>query len=237
MNIPDFTVRVVEDDQPVLTMRVVVGQPSWPTPVLSSRVTHLIFNPFWEVPPRITRLEILPHLRRDPAYLAKHHLQVIRGWEARPQKVNPHTIDWSTVSAAHFPYRLRQDPGPGNALGRVKFVFPNRFQVYIHDTPSRELFARPVRAFSHGCIRLEKPLELAAYVLRDAPAWSHEAIDATVAQGVTRQVPLPQLLPVHLVYHTAWVDADGTVHFRADIYGYDQTQETAFEEKPPAPCG
>jgi murein L,D-transpeptidase YcbB/YkuD len=237
INIPDFTVRVVEDDQPVLTMRAVVGKPSWPTPVLSSVVTHLIFNPFWEVPARIISQEILPHLRRDPAYLAQHHLRVIQGWEAKSQTIDPRTIDWSTVSATRFPYRLRQDPGPGNALGRVKFVFPNRFHASMHDTPSRELFARPMRAFSHGCIRLEKPLELAAYVLREASAGSREAIDTTVASGMTRQVPLPQPLPVHLVYHTAWVDTDGTVHFRTDIYGHDQAQVTAVEAKPPAPCG
>jgi murein L,D-transpeptidase YcbB/YkuD len=215
VDVPAFTLEVVERDQPVMTMRVVVGKPSWPTPVLSSTVVSIVFNPDWRVPSSIAAQEFLPIFRANPGYLAQHNMQVSYG----PHAVDPSSIDWFAVSATHFPYSLRQEPGPTNPLGNLKFLFPNRFQVYLHDTPSRGLFTKPERAFSHGCIRLEKPAELAAYVLRGS--WTPQHIHAGLRQRTSRTVPLAEPLPIHLVYRTAWVQDDGIVHFRPDIYGYD----------------
>jgi murein L,D-transpeptidase YcbB/YkuD len=215
VDVPAFTLEVVEGGQPVMTMRVVVGKPSWPTPVLSTTLTSIVFNPDWRVPSSIAARELLPIVRANPGYLAQHNMKVSSG----PHEVDPSSIDWSAVSATHFPYSLRQEPGPKNPLGHIKFLLPNRFQVYLHDTPARALFTKPERAFSHGCIRLEKPAELAAYVLRGS--WTRARIQAAFGQRTSRTVPLAEPLPIHLVYRTAWVQDDGVVHFRPDMYGYD----------------
>jgi murein L,D-transpeptidase YcbB/YkuD len=227
VNIANFTLDVMEQEQVVMTMRVVVGTPQQRTPIFSDTMTHLILNPYWRVPPSIARREILPRLRREPGYLATQNIKLLRGQGAEAREVNPHSIDWSAVTAQNFNYSLRQDPGPDNALGRVKFMFPNVFDVYMHDTPQRRLFARPVRAFSHGCIRLEQPIALAEYLLRGQPSWSREKILAAIARGAESYVRLPEVLPVHLVYWTAWVSENGVLHFRPDIYGYDTRQEAS----------
>ena len=215
VDVPAFTLQVVERDQPVMTMRAVVGKPSWPTPVLSTTMTSIVLNPDWRVPPSIAAQELLPIFRANPGYLAQHNMKVSYG----PREVDPSSIDWFTVSAKNFPYSLRQEPGPKNPLGAIKFLLPNRFQVYLHDTPARALFTKPERAFSHGCIRLEKPAELAEYVLRGS--WTRDRIQAALGQRTSRTVPLVEPLPIHLVYRTAWASDDGVVHFRPDIYGYD----------------
>jgi murein L,D-transpeptidase YcbB/YkuD len=228
VNIANFTLDVIEDDHPVLSMRIIVGKPYQHTPVFSALMTNLVLNPSWYVPPSIAREEILPLLRRDPTYLAKQHMRVYQGQGAEWQELNPRTINWSQVSATHFPYRLRQVPGPKNPLGRIKFTFPNQFSIYLHDTSSPELFAQTVRTFSHGCIRIEKPIELAEYVLQGNVRWSRDGIQAVIASGVEQTVTLPQPLPIYLLYWTAWVDADGVVHFRPDIYDRDAPLEKAL---------
>jgi murein L,D-transpeptidase YcbB/YkuD len=228
INIPDFTLAVMEDGQAVMTMRVVVGTPRRRTPVFSGTMTYLVLSPFWQVPASIAKKEILPRLRQDPEYLATHNMKVLQGWGTETREIDPQSLDWASMTRRNFRYRLRQAPGPENALGRVKFMFPNRYKVYMHDTPSRELFAKPVRAFSHGCVRLENPLALAEYVLQGDPRWSRAEILARIARGTEQYVRLPQSIPVHLVYRTAWVNAAGTVQFRPDIYGYDTLSETTF---------
>jgi murein L,D-transpeptidase YcbB/YkuD len=233
VNIADFTLEVVEQEHAVMTMHVVVGTPQQRTPVFSDTMTHLILNPYWRVPPSIARQEILPRLRREPGYLATQNIKLLRGQGAEVREVNPHSVNWSAVTAQNFNYFLRQEPGPDNALGRLKFLFPNAFGVYMHDTPQRTLFARSVRAFSHGCIRLEQPMALAEYVLRGQPSWSREKILATIARGGERYVRLPEALPVHLVYWTAWVSDRGLLHFRPDIYGYDALGEASPTVAPP----
>jgi murein L,D-transpeptidase YcbB/YkuD len=157
----------------------------------------VVLNPYWNVPPDIARKEVLPRIAREPGYAEKEGLEV-KGTE------------------------VRQKPGPKNALGKVKFLFPNRFNVYLHDTPARSLFSRTVRSFSHGCIRIEKPVELAEYLLKDDPAWTPERIAAVLAKGREAWVTIPNPLPVHLVYWTAWVDGDGTLQLRDDLYGRDK---------------
>lgn len=233
VNIPNFTLDVVEQEQVAMMMRVVVGTPQQRTPIFSDTMTHLILNPYWRVPSSIARQEILPRLRREPGYLATQNIKLLRGQGAEAREVNPHSVDWSVVTAQNFNYSLRQEPGPDNALGRVKFMFPNGFGVYMHDTPQRTLFTRPVRAFSHGCIRLEQPIALAEYLLRGQPSWSRDKILATIARGTERYVRLPEVLPVHLVYWTAWASERGMLHFRPDIYDYDTRQQASPPGAPP----
>jgi murein L,D-transpeptidase YcbB/YkuD len=219
VDVPAYTLDVVEWDQPVMTMRVVVGKPSWPTPVLSAIMSYVVLSPDWRVPPNIAAQELVPILRANPGYLAQHNMRLLDG--TRP--VDPRNVDWDKMSTKNFPYRLRQEPGPNNPLGTIKFMFPNRFQVYLHDTPLRTLFAKPERALSHGCIRVEKPTDLAEYLLRGV--LSRARIVAGLGQRTSRTVPLAEPLPTYLVYRTVLVKDDGTVQFRPDIYGYDALQK------------
>ncbi len=221
VNLAGFEAEVIEDGRVILDMKVVVGRDYRRTPIFSGRMTYMDFNPFWTVPPKIARQDILPKLKKDAGYLADQGIEVFSGWDSQARKLDPAELDWPSVESKGFRYKLRQLPGPKNALGRVKFMFPNEFDVYLHDTPSRELFARTVRTFSSGCIRLEKPMELAEYLLRDAAGWSPARIDEVVASGKTTTVNLPAPIPVHLTYSTVWAGEGGTVHFRADVYGRD----------------
>ena len=237
VNIANFTLDVVERDQSVLAMRVVVGKPARRTPFFSAEMTYLVLNPHWYVPPTIAIQDKLPLIRRDPGYLARQNFKLFRHGEGGATRVDPRSIDWSSVSARNFPYQLRQDPGPQNALGRVKFMFPNPYHVYLHDTPARELFANTERAFSSGCIRLEKPMELAEYLLSDDPQWSQQKNLVSSKRGVEQIVPLPTSIPVHLLYWTSWVKENGVVHFRKDIYDRDKVLDKALQEMLPYPKG
>jgi murein L,D-transpeptidase YcbB/YkuD len=228
VNIARFTLDVMEDEQAVMSMRIIVGKPYRDTPVFSSNITYLVLNPSWNVPSRIAVEDKLPIIRQDPGYLARHHMKLFRGWGTEAREIDPGTVNWSKVSAEKFPYRLRQTPGPLNALGHVKFVIPNRFDVYLHDTPSRELFNHSIRTFSSGCIRIEKPVALAEYVLRGNPKWNHQTLLASIHSGREQAIRVPTPIPVHLLYMTAWVESDGTVHFREDIYQRDALLENAL---------
>jgi murein L,D-transpeptidase YcbB/YkuD len=237
VNIANFTLDVVEKGQSVLTMRVVAGKPTRRTPFFSARMTYLVLSPHWYVPPTIAVQDKLPLIRRDPRYAARQNLKIFRDGPGGATRVDPMAIDWSSVSARNFPYRLRQDPGPRNALGRVKFMFPNPHHVYLHDTPSRELFAREERAFSSGCIRLEKPIELAEYLLRDDPRWSRQSILAGIQKGSEQVVHLPAPMPVYLFYWTTWMSDEGVVHFRKDIYERDSVLDGALQKAVPSAPG
>ncbi|NIS47358.1 MAG: L,D-transpeptidase family protein [candidate division Zixibacteria bacterium] len=232
VNIANFELDVFEQNQLTMTMRVIVGRSYRRTPVFSDKMTYLVFNPFWHVPPGIAVRDILPLARKDSLYLSKQKIKVFKGWGGDAAEIDPKTIKWDSVSAKNFPYRFRQDPGPNNALGRVKFMFPNQFNVYLHDTPARELFQKTVRGFSSGCIRIEKPLELAEYVLRGDPKWGREQIIAASDKHLEQTVRLPEPIPVHLLYWTAWVGEDGIIHFRKDIYGRDKPLDEALREAP-----
>jgi L,D-transpeptidase YcbB len=237
VNVANFTLDVVEKGQSVLTMRVVAGKPTRRTPFFSARMTYLVLSPHWYVPPTIAVQDKLPLIRRDPRYAARQNLKIFRDGPGGATRVDPMAIDWSSVSARNFPYRLRQDPGPRNALGRVKFMFPNPHHVYLHDTPSRELFAREERAFSSGCIRLEKPIELAEYLLRDDPRWSRQSILAGIQKGSEQVVHLPAPMPVYLFYWTTWMSDEGVVHFRKDIYERDSVLAGALQKAAPSAPG
>lgn len=231
VNIAGFELDVIEAGAQALTMRVVVGRPYRRTPVFSDQITYLVLNPSWHVPRHLAVQDVLPQIKKDPGYLQRQRMRVFRG----NSPVAPGSVDWASVTAQSFDFRLRQDPGPTNALGQVKFMLPNRFNVYLHDTPSRELFERAARDFSSGCIRLQRPIELAEYLLRDAPGWTRERIEARIKSGLEQTVSLPRPIPVHLLYWTAWAEPDGIVQFRPDIYGRDAILAKALTEPPPAP--
>ncbi|MGE3389735.1 MAG: murein L,D-transpeptidase [Gammaproteobacteria bacterium] len=204
--------------------RVVVGRPYRRTPSFRSAIDVIELNPTWTVPPTILAQDILPAQRRDPRTLAKKKLQVL---DRNGRTVDPAMVDWQ-VPARQFPYVLRQPPGPDNALGRIKFLFPNAHAVYLHDTPARDLFALPARSFSSGCIRLEQPFTLAERLLADDPAWSPAALATAIDSGKRQRIRLARPLPILLLYLTAFPDPDGALHYRADLYGRDPAVAAAL---------
>ncbi len=228
VNVPNFTLAVVENEQSVMDMKVVVGKmiKENATPTFSAKMTYVVLNPYWYVPKTIAEKELWPLHQRNPSYFGRNNYAVRRIPVGYKQVPDPDAIDGSTKSVRVYDYVIRQGPGPKNALGRVKFIFPNPYSVYLHDTPSKSLFNRTVRTFSHGCIRVEKPLELAEYLLRDSPKWPKKAIEATLRRSKEQTVYLPDPLPVYIQYWTAWVDDDGELQFRNDIYRYDRLGPT-----------
>jgi len=203
VNIPNFELGVVEDDQILMTMRVVVGRTSRRTPVFSGRMAYMELNPYWHIPPTIAREDILANIWKDPEYLLKTNIRVFKNWKAQAPEINPDSIDWSQITAKNLSFKLRQEPGPSNALGRIKFMFPNKFDVYLHDTPARSLFKKTKRSSSSGCIRVEKPIELAEYLLRADPKWTHEEILAAINNNKRQVVFIREPIAVHVFYWTA----------------------------------
>lgn len=235
VNIAGFWLRVVEDGTDVLQMRVIAGQPYRQTPVFSDEISYLVFNPYWHVPHSIAVRDKLPDFRRDPSLVSKGGYEVLRGWGADARPIDPASIDWGALSASNFPYRLRQRPGPQNALGQVKFMFPNHHNVYLHDTPSRALFDRAERNFSSGCIRVEHPVDLAAYLLRENDGWTRERVQSATGKNTEQTISLNRKVPVHLLYWTAWVDEENTLHFRNDVYDRDDGVLSALTRGSPSP--
>ncbi len=229
VNIAGFELAAVDEDGRSLEMRVAVGRSYRRTPVFSDEIRYLVFNPSWEVPATLAVRDKLPEIRQDPGYLEQQGFVVLRGWGEDQREVDPDEVDWASLGPGNFPYRLRQSPGPLNALGRVKFMFPNRFNVYLHDTPDREVFARSERDVSSGCIRLEKPMELAEWLLAGSARWDRQMIDRVVAAGDETVASLERPVPVHLLYWTAWADDAGVVQFRRDIYGRDAALGAVLE--------
>ncbi|MGE5276084.1 MAG: L,D-transpeptidase family protein [Acidobacteriota bacterium] len=226
VDVAGFEVAYVKDQEPIWRARIQIGKPYRQTPIFKSEIEHVVFNPTWTVPPGILAKDILPAVRRDPGYLAHKRLDVI---DRSGRKVDPAGIDWSRQSARSFPYVLRQEPGPDNALGRVKIMFPNPYAVYLHDTPSKALFEESARAFSSGCIRVERPLELTRLLLNDPDQWDERAIDEVVAAGKTRTVRLRRPVPVLLMYWTIAPDSQGRTVFKRDPYGRDPPLARALD--------
>lgn len=221
VNMAGYDLQLVEDGQVTLGMRVIVGRDYRQTPVFTSTMTSLVLNPHWYVPRTIFRDDILPRLRRDPGYLQRAGMRLFSSLNGNGSQVDEATIDWSRVDGDNFPYTLRQDPGPHNALGRIKFLLPNRYGIFLHDTPDRSLFNQPARAFSSGCIRLEDPVEMARRLLADEERWSRARLEEAIAAGKPLGLTLPEPIPVYLLYWTAWVDGEGVLQLRDDVYGRD----------------
>ena len=222
VNIPEYTLHVVEDNKEAFNMRVIVGKVLHETPVFSDKMEYVVLAPYWNVPFSIIDNELRDKLAANPSYLDRLDMEVVKGYGRKATTVNPASIDWANVTQESFKYTLRRRPGPKNDLGDVKFIFPNSNDIYLHDTPHDELFSQSSRSFSHGCVRLSEPIKLATYLLRNRPEWDKQTILDTIATHREKYITLKEKLPVYLVYFTAWADASGHPHFRDDIYGLDK---------------
>jgi len=218
INLPAARLDAIENGETALSMRTVVGKPQRPTPEIESTIEHLVLNPYWTIPPRIARLDVLPKQARNPDYLSSRAIRVFAGWQSDAPELSPADLPWQDyLRGRNFPYRLRQDPGPQNSLGQVKIAFANPYDVYLHDTPSRVLFDLPVRAYSSGCVRLEDALALSRWLLANNTERDRARVAGQRAKG-RRTLILEEPVPLYMVYLTAWTDEAGEVHFRPDIY-------------------
>ena len=224
VNVADFKLTVIEDGETVLQMPVIVGTQYRKTPVFSARMTYLEFAPYWTVPPTILREDKLPVIKRNPHYLEEKHFRIV-SMRDEETFIDPDEVDWQNTEAENFPGLLRMEPGPWNPLGRVKFMFPNRFNVYLHDTNEFDLFDNNVRSFSSGCIRVERPDDLAYYLLEEE--LGAERVEELLSASEPEQVSI-EPVPVHIQYWTAWVDQEGLVNFRPDVYFRDLDLEVAL---------
>jgi len=213
------------------TFAVIVGRTDWPTPIVSAAVTEMLFNPRWNIPRSIALAEVIPAQVHDSTYMARQGIHVLSDTTDRARELDPDSVDWRAQTESTFALRLWMAPGPGNPLGRLRLGVPNRFNVALHDTPDTGLFAEPARTFSHGCVRVAGIARLATILVRDLGFWPADSIQATLAWPDERRVRLPRAIPVYFVYWTAWVDPDGTVQFRPDLYGWDAELERAIRER------
>jgi murein L,D-transpeptidase YcbB/YkuD len=228
VNMTGFELYIMENGSPVLSMPVIIGKSYRATPSFSGLVSTMEYNPYWTIPTNLVMQDIIPRQSSDPSFLQRKSIRVFRGWE-NAREIDPTTVNWKQLDKEKFPYWLRQDPGPENALGQVKFLFSNPYEIYLHGTPDRYLFERAVRTFSSGCIRVKDPVRLASYMLNDGSQQMEEEILATIHLGTNQSVQLPIAVPIYLVYWTAWVDQEGKLNFRQDIYGRDTALNALFE--------
>jgi murein L,D-transpeptidase YcbB/YkuD len=222
VDIPGFNLYVYEDDHVVFTTRIVVGKVDLQTPIFSNQIQEIVVNPTWNVPPSILAKEYLPQLRNGGI---PKGFQVFARVGGRFRPVDPWSINWSTVSPANL--QLKQPPGERNALGVIKFLFPNKYAVYLHDTPAKALFQQDYRAYSHGCMRVQDPWGFAAELLTHEQGWSVASLKKLVG-GPEKYVTLPNKINVHITYFTVWVDENGDLQIRDDVYGHDERIEEAF---------
>lgn len=218
VNIAGFNARLYLDGKLAWQSRVVVGRPYRKTPAFRAEMQYLVLNPEWVLPPTILKEDVLPKVARDRGYLAENDMRVVTN---AGREIDPGEVDWTRYGRGGFPYQIVQAAGPDNPLGRVKFMLPNPYSVYLHDTPAKTLFQRSERAYSSGCIRLERPMELAVLLLDDPAQWSAEALEAEIAKGETRNVQIGRRVPVMILYHTAEVGEDGWTYFHPDLYDQD----------------
>ncbi|HWM91361.1 MAG TPA: L,D-transpeptidase family protein [Thermoanaerobaculia bacterium] len=214
VNVPEYRMELIDGGRKALDMAVVVGKQQSQTPVFSDQMEYLELNPAWNIPTSIAEEEILPKQASDPGYMARNNMEFVSSGGSQ---------------------RIRQRPGPDNPLGQVKFMFPNEHDVYLHDSPADHLFSREERDFSHGCVRLERPVQLAEYLLRDNPDWRGTRLREAIVSGEQRSIKLPKKLPVHILYFTAWVEDNGAIHFRKDVYGHDAKLAAALAQEPVVP--
>ena len=230
VNMTGFELAVMDGGEVELTMPVIIGEPFRETPAISGVISTFVYNPYWTISKNIMWDTFIPGQIRDPDYLTKRSIHVFRGW-AEPVEVDPKTVDWSALDPeTNSPYWMRQDPGPGNALGSMKFLFSNPFHIYLHGTPAKHLFERSVRTLSHGCIRVKDPATLAAALLGDNSAQMKAEIDSKIRSRANEKVYLPVSVPIYLMYWTAWIGEDGVLNFRDDIYSRNAMLRTKLEQ-------
>ncbi|MBL0340168.1 MAG: L,D-transpeptidase family protein [Bacteroidetes bacterium] len=220
VNIPEFMLHVFESNKVVKSMKVIVGKAANKTVIFSGDLTYVVLSPYWVIPRSIVAKETLPAVKKNASYLAKHNMEVVSNSNP-PKVISTSSIAWKNYNGSNFPYTIRQKPGPANSLGYVKFLFPNNYSIYLHDTPSRNLFEKEGRTFSHGCIRVAEPAWLANYLLRNDSSWTEEKIDKAMHGGKEIYITLNKKVPVYITYFTAWIDGSGKLNFRNDIYGHD----------------
>jgi murein L,D-transpeptidase YcbB/YkuD len=234
VNVADFRLTAVENGRAVLSMRVVVGNPDWQTPVFSSNLTQVLFNDYWVAPHSILETELINYMKADSEYLRRNKMVLLRQLGDTFQVIDPRSIHLATLEPNDIDFTLRQDPGPENIMGQVKFLLPNKYGVFLHDTPYREDFAKSIRMYSHGCIRLERPYEFAEYLLKDYPGWTKDTILAVVQRVERRTINLREPVRIDVLYCTAWQEEDGTIEFREDYYGRDKRLTEALLQGPRA---
>ncbi|MEA3491610.1 MAG: L,D-transpeptidase family protein [Campylobacterota bacterium] len=231
VNIPEYAMVVHDGDKQIQKMRVIVGRKGHHTPIFYGRIRTIVLNPYWRIPASIIRGEIIPKLQRDPNYTNSKHIEIHTGYSENSKRVNPNSIDWHKYGRKLPPYRFMQSPGKHNALGKIKYLFPNKYSVYMHDTNQPYLFSKNVRSLSHGCIRLHKPVELLeTFSIMDKRV-DFEKAHKTLEHNKKRPLRLTHSIPIDTIYLTAWMDEDGTVAFRDDIYGYDKMQLTVSDKQ------
>ncbi len=229
VNIPEFRLSIVRDGREEYTTRVVVGTTKNQTPIFSDNIRHIVVNPYWNVPSSIIKGEVAPAVLRNPGYIDNQNMDLL--YNGTP--VSPWQVDWTQVSTSNFPFRVRQRPGPGNALGQIKFLFPNKHDVYLHDTPSKSLFARSFRAYSHGCVRVQNPMEFAEALMANEPNISRASLEAMFGPS-ERWVNPEHQIPVHIAYFTIRVEADGALRSFGDVYGHNAKLISAMGLDKPA---
>jgi L,D-transpeptidase YcbB len=217
VNVPAFVAQAVQNGNLAMQSNVIAGKPARATPQVSAKIVEINFFPTWSVPDIVAQQDLIPKIRKDPSYFSEEHFMVMPDWKAQP--LDPATVDWNAPEVVS--YKFRQEPGTFNALGVVRINMPNKYSVYMHDTPLKQLFSQSARAFSSGCVRVEKVLDLVAWLLSDQKGWSLEKVQAEVDSGNKLDVKLARPVPVHFVYITAFATGDGVAQFRPDIYGRD----------------
>lgn len=232
INIPDYQLRIMKKDKVDLMMKVIVGKVMTETPVFSDTLEYIVFSPTWTVPKSISVKEMLPKIKEDETYFKRNNLILYENWSPNAPELDPMDVNWKKVDDKNFDFRIVEKPSKHNALGSVKFMFPNSHAIYLHDTPAGHLFDQTERGFSHGCIRVEKPTVLSEYLLKEnKQGWDLDKIAHHMALDTPTTVTLKQKLPIHIVYHSAWVDKDNRIHFLKDIYQQDKIQKKAIESK------
>lgn len=221
VNIPDYKLHIFEHGMRIKSMKVIVGKQVNQTVIFSGKISDVVFSPYWIIPQSIILKETLPAIRNNKNYLRANNMEIVN---RNGEIIDATSIDWTKYHSS-FPFTIRQRPGPGNSLGHVKFLFPNIYAIYLHDTPARHLFSQSDRRFSHGCIRIEEPQWLAEYLLADQPEWDSISIEKAMHYGKETAVKTKSNIPVYITYFTSWVDSQGRLHFRDDVYGHDRKLE------------
>jgi murein L,D-transpeptidase YcbB/YkuD len=222
INIPAFTLYMFDGHDVIQKMRVITGRKGHETPIFYGRVRTIVLNPYWRIPPSIVRHETVPKLQKDSGYCNKKHIEIHTGYSEHSSRVNPYKVNWHKYSKKLPPYKFMQSPGEFNALGKVKYLFPNKYSVYMHDTNEKHLFVKDIRALSHGCVRLHKPFDLLQTFCKIEPKLDYDKSQGILKENKKTPYRLSQTIPVDIIYLTTWVNSDGEVEFRDDIYGYDK---------------